>query len=228
MKPILFNTPMVQAILEDRKTVTRRLIKPHIPNRIIKNVSWGTFPGAKTFDWIVNYEDDITNYFGHLKPPYQKGDILYVRETWSDEPEYYYVYKADCPLIWDGEEEGEKVVIKASEIKWRPSIHMPKEAARLFLKVTNVRAERVQDITEEGAINEGIRGWTKDGELYKYGHIAPGDDGSIPWQMMPRTAIEAFKNLWNSTIKRYDYGNMWQSNPWVWAYEFEKASKEAL
>lgn len=121
-------------------------------------------------------------------------------------------------------------------MKWHPSIHMPKEAARIWLKCTDVRVERLQEITEIGAKAEGIRGYTKDGNLYKY---AVTDDWWIDyhnkhkeivtgtwWQDMPRTAKDAFSYLWNSTIKKSDldlYG--WNANPWVWTIEYERCEK---
>lgn len=125
---------------------------------------------------------------------------------------------------------------KEIEMKWYPSIHMPKEAARIWLKVTDVRVERLQEITEVQAQAEGIRGYSKDGNLYKY---AVTDDWWINyhgkhkeiatgtwWQDMPRTAREAFSYLWNSTIKKSDldlYG--WNANPWVWTIEYERCEK---
>lgn len=136
------------------------------------------------------------------------------------------MYKADC-------DEYRLDSLKLAEFKWHPSIHMPKEAVRLFLRVKDVRVERLQDITKEQAKTEGIRGYSKDGNLYKY---AVTDDWWIDyhnkhrksffgtwWQDMPRTAKDAFPYLWNSTIKKSDldrYG--WDANPWVWVIEFER------
>ena len=137
MKPILFNTDMVRAILEGRKTVTRRVVK-FKPGQ---NPQWtGYIP-----DGQVLYG---SNNIPASKSPYQPGDILYVRETWTRSMAGTYLYKAtDTPIILD---------------RWRPSIHMPKEAARLFLRVTDVRAERLQaitieDIQKEGLMRENVR-----------------------------------------------------------------------
>lgn len=183
IKPILMNTEMVRAILDGRKTCTRRIIKPQ------PTVRYGS---------------------QYIKPPYQPGDILYVRETWCDLPvnkaghmrgHSIYYYKADGDLRpegWRG--------------NWRPSIHMPKEAARIWLNVTDVRVERLQNITEDGAKAEGAN-W-KNGK-------------NVGWEeKMRRTAIERFAKIWDSTIKKSDldrYG--WNANPWVWAIEFERCEK---
>jgi hypothetical protein len=263
MKPILFNTEMVRAILDGRKTVTRRLIKPHNP---VKSSRMGGYSQGNGL-WI---DTDINNGDGkgHIKDysvsctwwtiseyikrfaPYQPGDILYVRETWrcysynnmdGDLP-FGVQYKADGEKNFfemnDNEryEKFEKLAVKDT---WQPSLFMPKEAARIFLRVKEVRVERLQDITEEQATKEGIRGYTKDGELYKYcTNVDSWNEfhrknekklkfkGSY-WQDMPRTPIEAFRYLWNSTVRKYDYGSFWESNPWVWVIEFEQISKEA-
>ena len=183
MKPILFNTEMVRAILEGRKTVTRRVIKP---------VAMG-----------LTYEDGSPA----RKPQYCPGDILYVRETWC---------KTDCFGLQDG------YVYKANDNsileetgfapKWRPSIHMPREAARIFLRVKDVRVERLQNITYEDCLCEGI---AKE-EIDERDAFRPVT--SAKW---------LFAQLWDSTIKPADralYG--WAANPWVWVIEFERISKE--
>ena len=166
----------------------------------------------------------------YVKPPYQPEDILYVRETWNKGLERY-MYRADYSDTEKFYQGGKEI-----EMKWYPSIHMPKEAARIWLKCTDVRVERLQEITESGAKAEGVRGYTKDGNLYKY---AVTDDWWIDyhnkhkeivtgtwWQDMPRTAKDAFSYLWNSTIKKSDldlYG--WNANPWVWTIEYERCEK---
>lgn len=168
-KPILFNTDMVRAIQDGTKTVTRRIIKPKYTNTkiILKN--------EQAFETVGTPATTV-----EIMAPYKVGDILYVRETWKGigpASARDYVYKADDPLGTD---------------KWHPSIHMPKEAARVFLRVTNVRVERLQDIDDDGVVAEGL----------EIG--APFDE------------------LWDSTIKKSDrdmYG--WAANPWVWVIEFE-------
>ena len=178
--PMLFNTEMVKAILDGRKTCTRRLVK---------------FLPGKNPQWTGYIKDGLMLYNGKNEPcirkaPYQSGDILYVRETWSEWTDGY-LYKAWTePFPQPGQ---------FPEIKWKPSIHMPKEAARIWLKVTNVRVERLQDIMKEEpgpncqVVKEGVR--------YGCDFIA----------------------VWNSTIKESDrvvYG--WDANPYVWAIEFER------
>lgn len=193
IKPILFNTEMVRAILDGRKTCTRRVIK------LPKNMSGS--PVGKSGD--IGFM-----YLGGIKrPPYQQGDILYVRETWghpiSLNSDKQYVFRAD---------EIAEIGFKNDSHIWHPSIHMPKEAARIWLKVTDVRAERLQDITEDGAKAEGAN-W-KNGK-------------NVGWEeKMRHTAIERFAEIWESTVKKSDldrYG--WNPNPWVWVIEFERCEK---
>ena len=171
IKPILFNTEMVRAILDGRKSCTRRIIKPQ------PTAHYGT-------QCVI--------------PPYKPGDILYVREIWCGLPvneaghfrgHPIYYYKADGDLRpegWRG--------------AWHPSIHMPKEAARIWLKVTDVRVERLQDMTDDDAEAEGCFDYTS-------------------------TAL-GFPDVWDSTIKKSDldrYG--WAANPWVWVIEFERCER---
>lgn len=155
-KPIIFSTEMVRAIIEGRKTQTRRVIKGY------GNI-W--YIGKLLGDWSLSqppYMEDGMLHWGlqvdvderrtfFIKPPYQPGDVLWVRETWAPEtkqgvPTGGYVYRAS-----DSPEPDEDVLLK-----WKPSIFMPREAARIFLKVTNVRVERLQEITEEDALREGM------------------------------------------------------------------------
>lgn len=221
--PILFNTDMVRAILDGRKTVTRRCVK---------------FLSGKNPNWTGYVKERLMLYNGTNEPcikpcQYQTGDILYVRETWYRGLNRI-MYRANYSENEKFYENGKEI-----QIKWHPSIHMPKEAARIWLKVKGVWVERLQDITEEQAKAEGIRGYSKDGKLYKY---AVTDDWWIDyhnkhrksflgtwWQDMPRTEKDAFSYLWNSTIKKSDldrYG--WDANPWVWVIEFERCEKPEL
>lgn len=225
-RPILFNTEMVMALLEGRKTCTRRVLKQ--PFEVHPN---GYITKPRGTERLCPYI-----------PPYQPGDILYVRETWQEvydtewdsdktqevkiqdiiynfddiskkcvglSTEYstpemkprnkYYIYKTDD--------------IKYTEpkwaLKWRPSIHMPKEAARIFLKVTNVRVEQLQNITGQGVLKEGLNS-----------HVHPNAS------YFDMNQLEMFENLWNSTINKSDlerYG--WDANPYVWVVEFERCEK---
>ena len=134
MKPILFNTDMVRAILDGRKTVTRRVVKPQpvwssCDMRLVwKNVGW----------WREGWNPIETITWKHT--PYRPGDILYVRETFFEHKSHFY-YKADG--------KHEVLAMLGITFKWRPSIHMPREAARIFLRVTDVRVERLQDISND-------------------------------------------------------------------------------
>lgn len=200
MKPILMNTEMVKATLDGTKTVTRRLIRAELlpllyvvdnPSEIkIEN-------GFARFIWS-QFESAKDGYI--IKLPYQIGDVLYLRETWQHlyMSERVYIYKADS----DGREE----VATNWKGEWRPSIHMPKSTARIFLRVTDVRVERLKDITDDDLTN--------DFGLCKEAIQAVGRDYLA-------------KAGWNSTIKKSDldeYG--WNANPWVWVIEFERISKE--
>lgn len=201
-RPILFNTEMVRAILDGRKTCTRRVVKGYIPKDAEFGYTEFTPKGAISCRGI--YE---TSYPGYgekfFELPHQKGDVLYVRETWSEWTDGY-LYKAWTePFPQPGQ---------FPEIKWKPSIHMPKEAARIWLKVTNVRVERLQDITEDGAKEEGA-------------NCKNGKNVGLE-EKMRRTAIERFAEIWNGTIKKSAldrYG--WSANPWVWVIEFERCEK---
>lgn len=200
IKPILFNTDMVRAILDGQKTQTRRVIK----------LGKG-FSGRQVGE-CGNPEKPLGFWYpcGIKRPPYDKGDILWVRETWcpyANIDSFFdginrYAYKADH----------EDDFIQAH--KWHPSIHMPREAARIYLRVTFVCVERLRDISFEDCKAEGI--W---------------DDYNTPsyiyHENLQRVAYPVvFKELWNRTIKKSDlpkYG--WDANPWVWVIEFERCEK---
>ena len=221
-RPILFNTEMVRSILDGRKTCTRRVIK---------------FPDGMT-GHPIGKAGDSSNPLGVMypggikRPPYQPGDILYVRETFTwcpcwdcgldttpdgcKNPVIYdfkkkehgcYMYRASC--------EDSKY---SSADTWHPSIHMPKEAARIFLKVTNVRVERLQEITDDGCIAEGVYPSPCRKCNATFGCDTCPDEGYHE--------TDGFSELWNSTIKKSDldrYG--WGANPYVWVIEFERCEK---
>lgn len=203
-KPILFNTENVRAILDGRKTVTRRVVPERIRNKWYEWDEWQTNTGAglSSEGVCVIFETERGFYEKHL--PYKPGDYLYVRETYGTYsktygtmPNLYYKADGDAP----------------ENIKWKPSIHMPKEAARIFLRVTDVRVKQLQDITDEGAKAEGAN--------YHNGKNVGVEE------KMRRTAIERFAEIWDSTIKPKDrdkYG--WAAKPWVWVTEFERVEVE--
>lgn len=195
MKPILFNTEMVKAILEGRKTVTRRVIKGQDKKTMYAG---RCVLGAGLFD--NNTSKRV------IAPPYQVGDILYVRETWNEWQDGY-VYKAWCSPFPQVGAYGQ----------WKPSIHMPKEAARLFLRVTGVRVERLQDIRPLDIIAEGIK---VDDDKLKPPY-------TVNASMFARELIKKFGDLWNSTVKKDQidtYG--WCADPYVWVIEFKNISEE--
>ena len=218
IKPILFNTEMVRAILDGWKSCTRRLVK------IRRKDACGFYVTKKsdgTFSGIYEYDENESMFDNPLMPPYQPGDILYVRETWTEECGKYY-YRADydsdyldqCETLSGGYPAScrnhpgcDGCMATSTRIHWHPSIHMPKEAARIWLKVTNVRVERLKEITIDGIRNEGLSSMA----------VHAGD---------MEIALKEWENLWNSTIKKSDldsYG--WDANPWVWEIEFERCEK---
>ncbi len=219
--PILFNTDMVLAILDGRKKVTRRCLK--YPFRVHPN-GYITKPRGN---------ENLCPYI----PPYQPGDILYVRETWrvgawdirnqmiafdyKDGTCGQLTYINDRELFKRLVDQSREDARKAkceyngadfvwdkgnSPCRWHPSIHMPKEAARIWLKVTDVNVERLQDITIEGIRAEGLSSAA----------VHAGD---------MEIALEEWKILWDSTIKKADlplYG--WYANPWTWVIEFKRCA----
>lgn len=210
IKPILFNTKMVRAILEGKKTCTRRLVK-HDVESILNSPYHKKHPEVEDRQIISKL----------CQPPYQPGDIMYVRETWQylyeldgneqiieGTGKYYYAATDTIPFDTYVDASG----VTHERVPWHPSIHMPKEAARIWLKVTDVRVERLQEISEDGAKAEGAN--------FKNGKNVGFEE------KMNRTAIERFTEIWNSTIKKSDldrYG--WDANPWVWVIEFERCEK---
>lgn len=220
IKPILFNTEMVRAILDGRKSCTRRVIKPQPDEQHAYPLGFVTDSTEKKKVGCFGFGiDEYGGSVQYVKPPYEyaPGDILYIRETWKKAPNGYYYYED-----WQRND-------IADVTKWKPSIHMPKEAARIWLKVTDVRVERLQDIDEDGVWDEGFR--FKPPCLTRVsvdGHTCDLDGpctSSIKYCDM--TMGELFgRELWNSTIKKSDldrYG--WNANPWVWVIEFERCEK---
>ena len=233
MKPILFNTEMVQANLDGRKTATRRIMNPQ-PHTECYN---GGVHEFVTDDFGLKFKCSgfVCRKCGYgvspphskypvgtsfIRPKYQPGDILYVRETWAQCPDLFgkfpgYIYRADYAendLKMD-DNSAEVYSDFPACVKWRPSIHMPKDAARLFLRVTDVRVERLQDIDDDGAKAEGAN-W-RNGKYIGFE------------EKMRHPAVDRFIEIWDSTIKPADrekYG--WDANPWVWVIEYERISKE--
>ena len=210
IKSILFNTEMVRAILNGRKSCTRRINKD-ANDYVVPDMDF--YDSDKRTYAVHNYADkEHTDKLSIAERtcPICPSDILYVRESYS-ELSFGYVYKAD----------GENIDHLGNVIKWHPSIHMPKEAARIWLKVTNVRVERLKDMTDNDALKEGAEGVRCDhAGLGAYGCT---DCMNTGWLEPP---LLEFMGIWNSTIKKSDldrYG--WTANPWVWVIEFERCEK---
>lgn len=217
--PILFNTEMVRAILDGRKSCTRRLVKPQPDEKHTYPLGFVTDSTEKKDVGCFGFGiDEYGGSIQYAKPPYQPGDILYVRETWHKYTKRigkgegchlaeFYGYKASIANSED-----------ANEL-WKPSINMPKEAARIWLKVTGVRVERLQDITENGAKAEGIsEEWAR--SWWKPTYNDP-DSGGYP-KYRDTFAYE----VWNSTIKKSDLGRYgWDANPYVFVIEFIRIDK---
>lgn len=226
IKPILFNTEMVRAILDGRKSCTRRLVKLQPDEKHTYPLGFVTDSTEKKEVGCFGFGiDEYGGSIKYVKPLYHPGDTLYVRETWhkyikrvgegkSCHLAEFYGYKASIANSEDADE------------PWHPSIHMPKEAARIWLKVTNVRVERLQDMKPVDVIKEGaypdcwdcLNTYGESGSQCCYGteeECSQCDEVIMEWE-----------KLWNSTIKKSDldrYG--WEANPWVFVYEFERCEK---
>lgn len=199
LKPILFSTPMVQANLEGRKTQTRREVK--VPKGYYEIATYFNKEGHLQY---IEASNETGTDIVIIKPKYQVGDILWVRETWNH---------------WgDGTGFAPKYVYRATDLiglghNWKPSIFMPKEAARILLKVTNLRVERLNDILETDAIDEGIELQLKPNFYKNYLH-----------GMLPCPAVKSFETLWESINGK----DSWNKNPFVWVYEYELTDKPKL
>jgi hypothetical protein len=210
IKPILFSTDMVQAILDGRKTMTRRVAK---------------FPTGCNPSW-TGYQPDGGVIYGSnnmpaVKAKYKVGDVLWVRETWCqlwklDENDqtiegteaFYYAADGYNPTPFNAFPDEYGFIGDRECPRWRPSIFMPKSACRLFLRVTDVRAERLTKISEEDAVREGCRA---------------GDRYAGPNSTPALTAKQSFMWLWNMLNTKRGYP--WCADPWVWVYTFERCEK---
>lgn len=224
IKPILFNTEMVRAILDGRKSCTRRLVKPQPDEKHTYPLGFVTDSTEKKEVGCFGF--GIGEYGGSIqyaKPQYHTDDVLYIRETCTEECGKYY-YRADydsdyldpCETLSGGYPAScrnhpgcDGCMATSTRIHWHPSIHMPKEAARIWLRVTDVRVERLQEITAESALTEGA-------DKYIHANGTLNEDQTIT----------SFIGIWNSTIKESDldrYG--WDANPYVWVISFERCAK---
>lgn len=194
-RPILFSAPMVQAILDGSKTQTRRVIKP--PSGYRAN-ELETAPDGGII-WIGTGKEG--SYDKYTPPRYHVGDCLWVKETFRYEPEDYDAFGTNCPVQYratHGECDG-------FYSKWRPSIFMPRQASRITIEITQVRAQRLQDISKEDCLAEGLskKDW-EDGAMLH----------GVDW---PRFQ---FQKLWDSINDGRGHG--WSTNPWIWAITFKR------
>ena len=212
IKPILFNTKMVRAILDGRKSCTRRLVK-HDVEFVLNSPYHKAHPEVEDKQMISKL----------CNPPYQLGDIIYIRETWAWCPCWdcgLNVEETGCGHEQEQKYNGEKkehgcYIYRASCADneypsvdtWHPAIHMPKEAARIWLKVTDVRVERLQEITMNEIRSEGLSSMA----------VYAGD---------MEIALKEWELLWNSTINKSDLDRHgWHASPWVWVIKFERCEK---
>ena len=230
MKPIIFNAEMIKAILEGRKTLFRLPIKLKDNSLVCTGYIFSSTDRKRNdcYSFGKNKECDLE----YIKPKYKVGDILYVRETWcygnivgddddfgniecwleqleSDIDKEKIFYKADM-------EDAVKEGVSFEDVVWKPSIHMPKKYARIFLKVTNVRLERLQDISEDDLEKEGIVSYSE-----KWENMECECTKNNRCQRYCDRRLD-FINLWNSTTKN---GYKWEDNPYVFVYEFERIEK---
>jgi hypothetical protein len=206
-KPILFNSEMVRAVFDGRKTMTRR---------VMKNPSWSKMDDDTFWSGVqVGYDHKLE----FINCPYGRpGDLLWVRETWAAVSPHDYPapieectieYKADTGNPYPGDWSVEDARGNPDAPKWRPSIFMPRWASRLTLRVTAVRVERVQDISKKDIIAEGVN-WS---ESFPEGYTNKLNKRGYG------SAEAAFRDLWDSINAKRGYS--WESNPFVWVVEFE-------
>lgn len=217
---------MVQANLDDLKTNTRRIKGLEIVNKVPGNYFFSHFKKNKTdginavFKNKDQFISETLELHESIRCPYGKpGDVLWVRESFQWMEGFagsgYYVYKTDFKLV-NGEWQKEvKNKFHDVEIvrRWRPTIHMPKEAARIWLQVTDIRVERLQEITEEDAKAEGVKTHkTKLGDSY-FNYASGYCNGLF-------SAKDSFRTLWQSI----NGANSWEDNPWVWVIKYKVLS----
>lgn len=200
-RPILFSAPMVRAILEGRKTVTRRAVNPQPVLTEGSGFSWkGHLFGRGSDD-----RETSRNFSKHCCPYGKPGDRMWVRETWTragnGDPGYL-TYRATYPDCLPPDLEN---IPPASDIRWKPSIHMFRRDSRILLEITDVRVERLQDISRSDIRAEGLE---CPAELAS-DDVTPNYRDWYP---------AAWRELWEST------GGNWDANPWVWVVEFKKVT----
>lgn len=219
-RPILFSTPMVQAILEGRKTVTRRTTGLELINESPDD--WTGVFMDKENKWQAECEGWDGYHLKEVKCPYgQVGDVLWVRESFQvfdtlDRIISLKDFKENGVRIYSfKQQEPERVAKYGGETeKWKPSIHMPKSIARIWLEITDIKVERLQDISEDDAEAEGI-------ELVEHNCFKNYNEKD-PFQFL-EDPIGSFQSLWQSINGTEN----WNANPWVWVVSFKVSSKKS-
>ena len=221
-RPILFSAPMVRAILEGRKTVTRRALNA----QALKNIGYGVQLGeCHELPSEGPLHPNSTGYYTSFCSYGFPGDRLWVRETWAADAQVDAVAPRDL-------NQGEPITYPADGAvrqtgcamitpgKSRPSIHMPRWASRILLEIADVRAERLQDISEEQAVAEGLiwQGQENGKVFYSHAESKYPPGAHQQFGISGVDAVSAFRNLWNSV------GGDWDANPWVWAVEFKRVT----
>lgn len=228
MKPILFSTPMVQAILDDRKTQTRRItgledINKHPDDYILEGFSSAN--PKRVFGALFRHKSGLMVF---IPCPYgEVGGILWIREKFrlqeafefdgETTPEHYWYYATTPDIVKCSDNEE----YPKDDWKWKPSIHMPKAACRIWLQIIDIRIERLQKITEEDAIAEGVYFYgTEDSETDDYKNYLYDDKGNCD-DFGVKTAKESFQTLW----QKINSEDSWNQNPWVWVIELKRVEK---
>ncbi|MDR1328467.1 MAG: hypothetical protein LBK23_02570 [Oscillospiraceae bacterium] len=220
-RPILFSTPMVRAILDGRKTMTRRVLNPQPENKALCDFYRQECLLKELKGYVANGLNSYHKETVWHKPRYSAGDVLWVREAYALAAtidsflsgESIFAYKADFTDYGLKE-------LSAAGLRWHPSIHMPRAAARLFLRVTDVGAERLREISVADAKAEGIAVWASgciDGLAFG---CYNGDECVYNRCERP---IELFREIWDGINAKRGYG--WDKNPYVWVYKFERTEK---
>ncbi len=245
---ILFSAPMVRAILEGRKTVTRRLVKPQPPVGTERFATVALCPPTptKAVDWLP-VVDGATDYSAApLRQLATRGDRLWVRETWGSADHYYQDHENDDPSVVAYAADRSAVQFHAKtprpipawdiaqwnwdKMRWRPSIHMPRWASRITLDVVDVRVERLQDITNEDARAEGTPRVEGDPDEYpclscEFGVGPKLPKGSVGCVDCSNSGVSGprahFAALWDSINGKRA---AWASDPWVWRVEFKRVT----
>lgn len=214
VKPIIFSAPMVRALVAGRKTQTRRVLK-HQPQGECSFAGFYSVPLSCAFQCRLQGEKKLLTQ----RVPYAPGDLLWVREAWAPLDACTHNDPGAKAMADRGFYRADHLVDCGDVSRWRPSIHMPRWASRLTLRVTHVRVQRVQEITPEDAEAEGLFRSAFASERAK----ECGCDWAWGDETRTGSQVSAFAALWSSINARRGFG--WDTNPWVSATTFEVIRK---